>query len=202
MSAFLELVNQRVVVYDGATGTWLQGQELTADDFGGDALDGCNELLGVTRPDVIAQLHAAYFEVGADIVETNTFGSFAVPLAEYDMPERAHEITLANTRIARQVADDYSTPDRKRFVAGSMGPGTKFASLGQIRFAALRDAYEVQVSALLEGGVDLLLIETQFDLLGLKAATIGARRAMATAGREVPMPSWVMSRMPTAMPAS
>jgi 5-methyltetrahydrofolate--homocysteine methyltransferase len=191
VSDFLELVNQRVVVYDGATGTWLQGQDLTADDFGGDALEGCNELLGVTRPDVISRLHAAYFDVGADVVETNTFGSFAIPLGEYDMPERAHEITLANARIARQVADDYSTPDRKRFVAGSIGPGTKFASLGQIRFAELRDAYEIQVAALLEGGVDLLIIETQFDLLGLKAATIGARRAMATAGRAVPIQAQV-----------
>ena len=102
MSDFLELVNQRVVVYDGATGTWLQGQDLTADDFGGEALEGCNELLGVTRPDVISQLHAAYFDVGADVVETNTFGSFAIPLGEYDMPERAHE------RLIRKLWRDWS----------------------------------------------------------------------------------------------
>ena len=178
-------------MYDGATGTWLQTQNLTADDFGGDALEGCNEYLGITRPDVVRALHAAYFDVGADVVETNTFGSFAIPLGEYDMPERAHEITLANARLAREVADDYSTADRKRFVAGSMGPGTKFASLGQIPFSELRDAYEVQTAALLEGGVDLLIIETQFDLLGLKAAVIGSRRAMATAGREVPIQAQV-----------
>src|SRR4051812_6881301 len=118
-SAFLDLVAERVVVYDGATGTWLQTQGLTADDFGGDNPEGCNELLGVTRPDTVAALHSAYFDVGADIVETNTFGSFAVPMAEYGIAERSYEITLANTRIAREVADSYSTPDRKRFVAGS-----------------------------------------------------------------------------------
>lgn len=191
MNSFLDVVKQRVVIYDGATGTWLQEQNLTADDFGGDALEGCNEYLGITRPDTVAALHSAYFDVGVDVVETNTFGSFSIPLGEYDLADRAHEITLANARIARQVADDYSTSDRKRFVAGSMGPGTKFASLGQIKFAALRDAYEVQAAALLEGGVDLLIIETQFDLLGLKAAVIGSRRAMATAGREVPIQAQV-----------
>ncbi len=191
MSAFLDLVHQRVVVYDGATGTWLQSQHLGVDDFGGDALEGCNEYLGITRPDVVRALHAAYFDVGADIVETNTFGSFAIPLGEYDLSDRAHEITLANARLAREVADDFTTADRPRFVAGSMGPGTKFASLGQIRFASLRDAYEVQAAALLEGGVDVLLIETQFDLLGMKAAIIGARRAMAAQGRDIPIQAQV-----------
>ncbi|HET8931146.1 MAG TPA: methionine synthase [Acidimicrobiales bacterium] len=191
MSDFLDLIAQRVVVYDGATGTWLQEQQLTADDFGGDALEGCNEYLGITRPDVVRALHAAYFEVGADVVETNTFGSFAIPLGEYDLADRAHEITLANTRLAREVADDFSTADRRRFIAGSMGPGTKFASLGQIPFANLRDAYEVQADALISGGVDVLIIETQFDLLGLKAAIIGARRAMATQGRSVPIQAQV-----------
>ncbi|MEJ7584463.1 MAG: homocysteine S-methyltransferase family protein, partial [Acidimicrobiales bacterium] len=189
--AFLDLVAERVVVYDGATGTWLQTQGLTADDFGGDNLEGNNEYLGITRPDVIAAMHAAYFDVGADVVETNTFGSFAIPLGEYGMAERAHEVTLANARIARDVAGSYSTPDRRRFVAGSMGPGTKFASLGQIPFAELRDAYDVQASALLEGDVDLLIIETQFDLLGLKAAVIGARAAMDRAGRQVPIQAQV-----------
>jgi len=191
VSAFLDLVRDRVVVYDGATGTWLQTQHLTADDFGGPDLEGCNEYLGITRPDTVAALHSAYFDVGADVVETNTFGSFAIPMAEYGMPERSYEVTLANARIAREVADQYSTADRKRFVAGSMGPGTKFASLGQIPFAELRDAYVEQATALLEGGVDLFIIETQFDLLGLKAAVIAARRAMAAAGRQVPIQAQV-----------
>ena len=145
---FLDLVRERVVVYDGATGTWLQTQHLTADDFGGPDLEGCTDYLGITRPDVVKALHSAYFEVGADVVETNTFGAFAIPLGEYDMAERSHEIAKANALLAREVADDFSTPDRKRFVAGSIGPGTKFASLGQIRFADLRDAYEVEANGL------------------------------------------------------
>ncbi|HEX7132997.1 MAG TPA: homocysteine S-methyltransferase family protein, partial [Iamia sp.] len=186
-SAFLDAVAERVVVYDGATGTWMQTQDLSLDDYGGPAFEGCTDILGVTRPDVVAALHTAYFEVGADVVETNTFGAFAVPLGEYDIPERSHEIALANARIAREVADGFSTPDRPRFVAGSLGPGTKSPSLGQIRFAALRDAYDEACRGLLEGGVDLFILETHFDLLAVKAAVIGARRAMAAVGRQVPI---------------
>ncbi len=191
MSDFLDLVSQKVVVYDGATGTWLQSQHLTADDFGGPDLEGCNEHLALTRPDVVAGLHSAYLEAGADVIETNTFGAFAIPLGEYGLADRTHEIALANARIAREVASSFSTPQHQRFVAGSIGPGTKFASLGQIRFAELRDAYEVEARALLEGGVDLFIIETQFDLLGLKAAVIAARRAMAGVGRQVPIQAQV-----------
>ncbi|MEO7556924.1 MAG: homocysteine S-methyltransferase family protein, partial [Acidimicrobiales bacterium] len=179
---YLDLISQRVVVYDGATGTWLQTQDLHADDFGGDDLEGCNEHLGLTRPDVVRALHAAYFEVGADVVETNTFGSSPITLAEYGLADQAEEISRANAAIAREVADGFGG-----LVAGSIGPGTKFPSLGQIAFAELRDSFEVQARGLLAGGVDLLLIETQFDLLGIKAAMIGARRAMATAGRTVPV---------------
>ena len=182
-SRFLDLIDERVVVYDGATGTWLQMQGLTADDFGGPALEGCNENLVLTRPDVIAALHDAYFAVGADVVETNSFGSSPFTLAEYDLADQAYEINKRAGEIAREVADGYGN----RFVAGSIGPGTKFPSLGQIRFAELRDAFEVQARGLLDGGVDLLLIETQFDLLGAKAAMIGCRRAMAATGRDVPL---------------
>ncbi|HWC11406.1 MAG TPA: methionine synthase [Acidimicrobiales bacterium] len=187
MSGYLEAVRERVVIYDGATGTNLQTRDLTADDFGGPAFEGCNEILVATRPDVVADLHRSFLEVGVDVVETDTFGAFAVPLAEYGIAERAHELNLEAARLAREVADGYATPDRPRWVAGSVGPGTKFPSLGQIRFVELRDAYEVQVRGLLEGGVDLLIIETVFDLLQAKAAVIGARRAMAAMGREVPV---------------
>ena len=175
-------VNEKVVVYDGAFGTYVQTLGLGPDDFGSEHFEGCNELLVVTRPDVIATMHDDFFQVGVDVVETATFGAFAVPLAEYGIGERSHEINLAAARIAREVADGHGG-----LVAGSMGPGTKFASLGQIRFAELRDAYEEQAAGLLEGGVDLLLVETQFDLLGAKAGMIGCRRAMAAAGREVPI---------------
>ena len=187
MSPYLDAIRERIVVFDGAIGTYLQALDLTADDFGSDALEGCNELLCITRPEMIRQMHVDYFEAGADVVETNTFGSFGVTLAEYDLADRTHELNLVAAQIARGVADDLSTPDRPRFVAGSMGPGTKFASLGQIRYAELRDLYEEQAVGLLEGGIDLFIIETQFDLLGIKAAMNGARRAMASAGRQVPL---------------
>ncbi len=182
MSRFLDLVNERVVVYDGATGTNLQELGLTADDYGGPELEGCTDILSVTRPDVIADLHESFFRAGSDVVETNSFGAFAVPLGEYDIPERAHEIAKASAQVARQVADGYGG-----FVAGSMGPGTKSPSLGQIGFVELRDAYEEMAHGLIEGGVDLLITETHFDLLATKAAMIGARRAMASLGKQVPL---------------
>jgi 5-methyltetrahydrofolate--homocysteine methyltransferase len=181
-SRYLDLVAERVVVFDGATGTNLQEVGLTADDFGGPELEGCTDILPVTRPDAIAHLHDEFFRCGVDVVETDTFGAFAVPLGEYGIADRAHELNLAAARLAREVADGHGG-----LVAGSMGPGTKFASLGQIPFAELRDAYEVQAVGLLEGGVDLFMIETQFDLLGAKAAMIGCRRAMASVGREIPI---------------
>jgi 5-methyltetrahydrofolate--homocysteine methyltransferase len=182
MSRFLDLVNERVVVYDGATGTNLQELGLTADDYGGPELEGCTDVLSVTRPDVIADLHESFLRVGSDVVETNTFGAFAVPLGEYGIPERAHEICVASARIARDVASGYDG-----FVAGSMGPGTKSPSLGQIGFVELRDTYEIMARGLIEGGVDLLITETHFDMLAAKAAVIGARRAMAALGTQVPI---------------
>ena len=182
MKSYLEAVKERVVIFDGATGTNLQRMELTADDFGGPQFEGCNEILVDTRPDAIAQLHNSFFEVGSEVVETNSFGSLSYTLGEYGSAERAHELNVKAARIAREVADGYGG-----WVAGSIGPGTKFPSLGQIRFAEFRDAYEVQARGLLEGGVDLLLVETVFDLLQAKAALIACRRAMAAVGREVPL---------------
>ncbi|MEN8039868.1 MAG: methionine synthase [Actinomycetota bacterium] len=187
MSDYLKAIAERVVVFDGATGTWLQTQNLTAEDFGGHDLDGCNEILNITRPDVIEALHRAYLDVGADVVETNTFGAFGVPLGEYDIADRDYELAAAGASIARRVTDDYEG----RFVAGSMGPGTKFPTLGQITYADLRDQYEVEAAGLIDGGVDLIIIETQFDLLSVKAAVNGARRAMRSSGREVPLQTQV-----------
>jgi len=185
-----ELERGRVLIVDGATGTNLQRVALTSDDFGGPDLEGCNELLNLTRPDVVADLHRSFFDVGVDVIETNTFGAFSVPLAEYGMADRAYEIANAGAEIARKVADEYST-DRPNWVAGSIGPGTKLPSLGQITYRELRDAYEIEVAGLLDGGVDLLIIETQFDLLGAKAAINGARRAMAHSLREIPIQAQV-----------
>ena len=179
---YLDAVRERVVIFDGATGTNLQMAELTADDFGGPALEGCNEVLVATRPDVILDLHRSFFDVGVDVVETDTFGAFPIVLAEYGIADRAHELNVTAARLAREVADGYGG-----WVAGSIGPGTKFPSLGQIRFADLRDNYQLQARALLEGGVDLLIIETVFDLLQAKAALVACRRAMAALGREVPL---------------
>jgi 5-methyltetrahydrofolate--homocysteine methyltransferase len=191
VETYLEAVRRRVVVYDGAFGTYVQTQDLTADDFGGPEFEGCNELLVLTRPDVITGMHDRFLELGVDVIETATFGAFAVPLGEYGIAERTREINLAAVRLAREAADRFSTPDRPRWVAGSIGPGTKFASLGQITYEELRDAYEVQAAALLAGGIDLFIIETMFDLLGTKAAVNGCKRAMATAGREVPIQAQV-----------
>ncbi len=186
-SSYLRAVAERVVIFDGAMGTNLQLAGLTADDFGGPDLEGCNELLVVTRPDIVAGVHRSFLEVGCDVVETDAFGAFAPVLAEYGQEHRVHELNLAAARLARQAVDDYATSEHPRWVAGNLGPGTKFPTLGQIRYADLRDAYRDQATALLEGGVDLFVIETVFDLLQAKAAVNGVRRAMAAAGRRVPV---------------
>ncbi len=190
-SPYLQAVHERVVIFDGAMGTNLQLLGLAAEDFGGPELEGCNEVLVETRPDLVAQVHRSFYEVGCDVVETDTFGSTSVVLAEYGLADRARELTRTAAELACAVRDEFSTPERPRWVAGSMGPGTKFPTLGQISYADFRDAYEEQALGLLEGGVDLLLIETQFDLLSVKAAINGARRAMVALGRIVPLQTQV-----------
>jgi 5-methyltetrahydrofolate--homocysteine methyltransferase len=184
---YLEAVRERVVVFDGAMGTNLQLAGLGPDDFGGAGLEGCNEVLVVTRPDVVRAVHDAFLSVGVEVVETDTFGASPITLAEYGLADRAYELNRAAAELGRDVASAHATPDRPRFVAGSIGPGTKFPSLGQVRFAELADAYEVQARGLLDGGVDLLLVETVFDLLQAKAALVGCRRAMRATGRQVPL---------------
>jgi 5-methyltetrahydrofolate--homocysteine methyltransferase len=188
VTSYLDAVASGVVIFDGATGTNLQGVPLTLDDFGGPEFEGCVDLLSVTRPDVIADLHGSFLDVGVDVVETNSFGAFAIPLAEYGIADRAYEISAAAASVARGVVDEYAARDgRMRFVAGSMGPGTKFATLGQVTYRELVDAYRDQAAGLIDGGADLLIIETQFDLLGAKAAIEGSRQAMRSTGREVPL---------------
>jgi 5-methyltetrahydrofolate--homocysteine methyltransferase len=184
---YLRALDERIVVFDGAFGTYVQDLDLGPDDFGGPALEGCNEMLCLTRPDVIASMHAAFFDVGVDAVETASFGSFSTVLAEYDIADRAFELNESAARIAREVADGYAADGTDRFVAGSIGPGTKLPSLGHIGFAELRDSYAEQARGLLVGGVDLFLIETCMDLLQVKAAMIGCRQAMQAEGRDVPL---------------
>src|SRR2546421_10758158 len=187
MGRFLDTLRERVVVFDGATGTNLQLRDLGADDFGGPALEGCNEILAVTRPGVIADLHRSFFEVGVDAVETDTFGAFPIVLAEYGIADRTYELNQAAASIAKEVASGYSTPDRPRWVVGSIGPGTNLPSLGQIDFVTLRDNYEAQVTGLLAGGADGLLAETGYDLLQAKAPLVPSRRAMAQANQGLPL---------------
>jgi len=186
-STYLQALRERVLIFDGAMGTNLQLLGLSAEDFGGPDLEGCNEILISTRPDLIAQVHRSFFEVGCDVVETGTFGSSSVVLTEYGLADRAREISRAGAEIATSVAAEFATAERPRWVAGSMGPGTKFPTLGQIPYADLRAAYEEQALGLLEGGVDFLLIETVFDLLSAKSAINGARRAMVALDRIVPL---------------
>lgn len=189
MKNYLSLLRERVVVFDGATGTNLQRLSLNEDDFGGAHLEGCNEILVRTRPDAIRELHCSFLDVGVDVVETNTFGSFAVPLGEYGLANETYDLNRTAASLATEVARSYdpTTTGAPRFVAGSMGPGTKMPTLGHIPFAELRDAYEIQAQGLLDGGIDLFIIETQFDLLGAKAAMIACRRAMQAIGRTVPL---------------
>jgi 5-methyltetrahydrofolate--homocysteine methyltransferase len=176
---------ERVVVADGAMGTMLQRAELTLDDFAG--LEGCNEILNVTRPDVVLDVHRGYLAAGAEAVETNTFGANLPNLAEYGIADRITELAAAGARLARQAADEFASAGAPRFVLGSVGPGTKLPTLGHAPYADLRDAYQKQCAGLLDGGVDALVVETCQDLLQAKAAIIGARRAMAAAGRPVPL---------------
>ncbi|WP_407839922.1 methionine synthase [Streptomyces sp. DSM 116496] len=176
----------RVVVADGAMGTMLQAQDPTLDDF--EQLEGCNEVLNVTRPDIVANVHREYFEAGVDCVETNTFGTNYAALAEYDIAERNHELSVAGARIAREIADEFTvSTGQQRWVLGSMGPGTKLPTLGHIDYGTIRDAYQINAEGLITGGADALLVETTQDLLQTKSSIVGARRAMEALGVSVPL---------------
>ncbi|WP_329193899.1 MULTISPECIES: methionine synthase [unclassified Streptomyces] len=184
--ALREALATRVVVADGAMGTMLQAQDPSMEDF--QQLEGCNEVLNVTRPDIVRSVHEAYFSVGVDCVETNTFGANFAALAEYDIPGRNFELSESGARIAREVADEYTAATgQQRWVLGSMGPGTKLPTLGHIDYATIRDAYQVNAEGLLTGGADALLVETTQDLLQTKSSVIGARRAMEALGVSVPL---------------
>ena len=178
----------RILVFDGAMGTMIQARDLSAEDFGGAHLEGCNEGLNLTRPDIVKEIHEAYLDAGADCISTNTFGCAPYVLAEYGLADRCHDIALAAARLARAAADSRSTAERRRFVLGAMGPGTRTITVtGGITFDEVLDAYYRQARALIEGGVDTLLLETCQDTLNVKAAAIGVRRAMSEAGRTLPL---------------
>ncbi len=185
MPDFLHIVRDRVVIYDGAMGTSVQTRLLSADDFWGK--EGCNELLVLSRPDVIRDIHASFLDVGCDVIETDTFGATRIVLGEYALESKVGEINQSAARLARQVAADFSAHDKPRFVAGSIGPTTKLPSLGHIRFDEMAAAYLEQISALIAGGVDILLIETCQDLLQAKAALVAAFEAMRLAGKRLPV---------------
>ncbi|MBP6042911.1 MAG: methionine synthase [Rhodoluna sp.] len=181
--ALLDAIRSRVVVADGAMGTMIQDAVPTLEDFQGH--EGCNEILNVTRPELISSIHAQYLKSGAEAIETNTFGANFANLAEYSIVERVYELARAGAEIARQVADDFSTDEKPRWVLGSLGPGTKLPSLGHEKFAVLRDAYQDASRGLIDGGADAILIETVQDLLQAKSAIIGAKRAMKETGKDI-----------------
>jgi 5-methyltetrahydrofolate--homocysteine methyltransferase len=186
IDALREALATRVVVADGAMGTMLQEQDPTLEDF--QNLEGCNEVLNVTRPDIVRSVHAAYLEVGVDCVETNTFGANHSAMGEYDIPERVFELSESGARIAREVADEFAaSTGQQRWVLGSMGPGTKLPTLGHAPYTVLRDGFQQNAEGLIAGGADALLVETTQDLLQTKAAILGARRAMKAAGADLPL---------------
>ena len=181
-------MEEKILILDGAMGTMLQQAGLSAGDFGGEALEGCNEALNLTRPDLIRRIHEAYLEAGADLIETNTFGATRIVLEEYGLGERAEEINRRAARLAVDAARRWSTPEQPRFVLGAMGPTTKTLSLtGGVTFEQLVDAYREQARGLMLGGVDALLLETAQDTLNVKAGGIGIRRAFEELGKEVPL---------------
>jgi 5-methyltetrahydrofolate--homocysteine methyltransferase len=178
-------VLERVVIYDGAMGTSIHKRNPTLDDYWGK--ENCSEVLSLSRPDIIRDIHADFLKVGCDVIETNTFGGAGIVLAEFGLGDRVREINIASARLAKEVAQQFSTPGHPRFVAGSIGPTTKLPSLGHISFDDMLASYLEQISALIEGGVDVLLVETCQDLLQAKIATCAAIEAMQQAGKRLPL---------------
>jgi len=186
--ALRELLSERILVLDGAMGTMLQQRDLTAEDFGGAALEGCNENLVRTRPDVVLDIHRKYFAAGSDIVETNSFGGAPIVLAEYGLAADAHLLNKRSAELARQAADEFSKPGRPRFVAGSVGPTTKAITVtGGVTFEGLIEAYYAQAQGLVEGGADLLLVETCQDTRNIKAALLAIQKLSKEIGMQVPV---------------
>ena len=189
-SAFLQRLHgpeRPVLVFDGGTGTSLQRHDLTARDFGGPELEGCNEHLVFTRPDVVQAVHRSFLEVGCDVIETNTFGATPLVLGEYGLADQAYAINRRGAELAAETASEFSREGKPRFVAGSIGPTTKLPTLGQVDFDRLQADFALQARGLMDGGADLLLLETCQDMLQIKAGLQGLEEAMAAAGRRLPV---------------
>jgi 5-methyltetrahydrofolate--homocysteine methyltransferase len=196
MSKFLEALAQRVIIYDGAMGTNIQSYQLTAQDYGGEATEGCNEYLVLIKPSVVEEIHAGFLEAGSDVIETDSFTGSRLKLDEYGLGAQTHEINVTAAQLARRIADRYSTPEQPRFVAGSIGPTGMLPSsddplLSNITYKQLVEIFREQAFALLQGGVDVLLIETSQDMLEVRAAITGMRHAMREIGRTVPIQAQV-----------
>jgi len=196
MSTFLDALSQRVLIYDGAMGTNVQRYQLTAEDYGGQSTEGCNEYLVLTKPSVIEEIHEGFLAVGCDIIESDSFTASRLKLDEYGIGYLTHEVNLTAARLARRLADKYSTPEQPRFVAGSVGPTGMLPSsddptLSNITYQQLVEIFREQSSALLEGGIDVFLIETSQDMLEVRATITGMRKAMQEIGRTVPIQAQV-----------
>src|SRR5437660_597935 len=196
MSQFLDALAQRVLIYDGAMGTNIQRYQLSAEDYGGQATEGCNEYLVLTKAQVIEEIHTGFLEAGCDVLESDSFTASRIKLDEYGLGALTHEVNLTAAKLARCLADQYSTAEQPRFVAGSIGPTGMLPSsndplLGNITYQQLVEIFREQAAALLEGGVDVLLIETSQDILEVRATITGIRRAMQQTGRAVPIQAQV-----------
>src|SRR5262245_57604058 len=186
--ALNDILEQRVLVLDGAMGTMLQQRNLTAEDFGGPALEGCNEMLLRHRPDVVLEIHRAYFRAGSDVVETNSFNGTSVSLGEYGLQDLSYELNVTAGKLARQAAEEFSTTSKPRFVAGAIGPTTKAISVvGGITFPQLTESFYEQARGLVDGGVDILLVETCNDTRSVKAALLAIERLKRERGLETPV---------------
>ncbi len=187
MKSFTEISKEKVIIFDGAMGTNLQNLNLSVDDYEGQEYFGFYEYLVATRPTIIEKIHSDFLSVGCDVVETNTFCANSIMLQKYNLQQRAYELNYKAAMIAKRVTNDYFSESQPRFVAGSIGPTNKLPSLEQITFKELSDAYYIQTKGLVEGGVDLLVIETCRDLLQIKAAVCGVFNCLRDAVKELPV---------------
>src|SRR5947199_7850507 len=185
--SFLDTLRDRIIVFDGAMGTNLHAQDLTVDDYGGPQFEGCPEHLLISKPEAVEKVHTGFLEVGCDVIETNSFGGASIVLAEYGIADKAYDLNLKAAQLAKRIATDFSTNEKPRWVAGSMGPTTKLPSLGHISFLDMKASYAEQVRGLIDGGADILIVETCQDLLQTKAALAAIFEYFEEIHRRVPV---------------